>query len=82
MPLSRVAARFSFTRPGALVSAPTQKYTRLPIEAGAIARTAKVDKLVLVHLNPLLPCDGLEVAARTEFDDTIVGSDLLALDVA
>jgi ribonuclease BN (tRNA processing enzyme) len=50
-------------------------------EAGAIARRANVDRLVLIHVNPLLTSEGLEAAARAEFENATVGSDLLAMEV-
>jgi len=50
-------------------------------EAGAIARRAGVDRLVLIHLNPLPGYDELDAATRREFDGTIVGRDLLEVAI-
>ena len=46
-------------------------------EAGRIAHDAGVAELVLIHVNPLLADADLEAAARTEFDETKLGTDLL-----
>lgn len=51
-------------------------------EAGRIARRAGVDRLVLIHVNPLLAGDHLGPAAQAEFEGAIVGTDLLEIDVA
>jgi ribonuclease BN (tRNA processing enzyme) len=49
-------------------------------EAGRIARDAGVERLVLIHLNPLQRSDEeLLMAARAEFRDVAVGEDLLTL---
>ncbi|MBA3400903.1 MAG: MBL fold metallo-hydrolase [Actinobacteria bacterium] len=50
-------------------------------QAGRIARRAEVDRLVLVHVNPLPTEGSLEAAARAEFECAIVGNDLLAIEV-
>ena len=50
-------------------------------QAGVIARLAGVERLVLIHVNPLQADDSLEAAAQLEFDAAITGTDLLAVDV-
>jgi ribonuclease BN (tRNA processing enzyme) len=51
-------------------------------EAGEIARLAGVDRLVLIHVNPLGSDSFLASSAQTEFPSSIVGSDLLEIDVS
>jgi len=49
-------------------------------EAGRIARDAGVERLVLIHVNPLERSDEeLLRAARADFRDVTVGEDLLTL---
>jgi ribonuclease BN (tRNA processing enzyme) len=49
-------------------------------EAGRIARDAGVDRLVLIHVNPLQRSDDeLAAAARAEFPEASVGQDLVPL---
>jgi ribonuclease BN (tRNA processing enzyme) len=51
-------------------------------EAGAIADAAGVDRLVLIHINPLqLSDDELARAARAEFASALVGQDLMPLSL-
>lgn len=46
-------------------------------DAGRIAREAAVERLVLIHVNPLLSSDeSLAMSARAEFPNTEVGRDL------
>lgn len=49
-------------------------------EAGQIASAAAVDRLILIHVNPLQRSDDeLEQAARAEFASALVGQDLMSL---
>jgi ribonuclease BN (tRNA processing enzyme) len=48
-------------------------------QASEIARAAEVERLVLIHIRPGADERGLESEARSVFDASVVGSDLLAV---
>jgi ribonuclease BN (tRNA processing enzyme) len=50
-------------------------------DAARVAETAEAEQLVLIHVNPLLEDEeSLVAAARGRFENTVVGTDLLAVD--
>lgn len=66
--------------PGAATDDPTHSAAG---EAGAVAREAGVDRLVLIHLSPLLrSVEELEASARAEFPAASAGRDLVPVELS